>query len=165
MTYWITMKQQVLFHSPGCQLAYMIVKSALLTQDHASKVLRHSLANFKVYLAVFLFISLELGLKCTRAICTIALPPIAGWSSLAARRAHNPKVVGSNPTPATNEIRNAAPILLLSRLSLITIVAFQIPSRDAAFHGNDSDYDPFARNSMSFLCTLPAWPAARTLRQ
>src|SRR5689334_3379677 len=27
---------------------------------------------------------------------------VAGWSSLAARRAHNPKVVGSNPTPATN---------------------------------------------------------------
>jgi hypothetical protein len=27
----------------------------------------------------------------------------AGWSSLAARRAHNPKVVGSNPTPATNQ--------------------------------------------------------------
>ena len=27
---------------------------------------------------------------------------IAGWSSLAARWAHNPKVVGSNPTPATN---------------------------------------------------------------
>ena len=26
---------------------------------------------------------------------------IAGWSSLAARRAHNPKVVGSNPAPAT----------------------------------------------------------------
>ncbi len=28
-------------------------------------------------------------------------PLSAGWSSLAARRAHNPKVVGSNPTPAT----------------------------------------------------------------
>ena len=27
---------------------------------------------------------------------------IAGWSSLVARRAHNPEVVGSNPTPATN---------------------------------------------------------------
>ena len=27
----------------------------------------------------------------------------AGWSSLVARRAHNPKVVGSNPTPATND--------------------------------------------------------------
>ncbi len=26
----------------------------------------------------------------------------AGWSSLVARRAHNPEVVGSNPTPATN---------------------------------------------------------------
>ena len=27
---------------------------------------------------------------------------IAGWSSLVARRAHNPEVVGSNPAPATN---------------------------------------------------------------
>ena len=26
---------------------------------------------------------------------------IAGWSSLEARRAHNPKVAGSNPVPAT----------------------------------------------------------------
>ena len=33
---------------------------------------------------------------------------IAGWSSLVARRAHNPKVVGSNPAPATNN-----PIYLL----------------------------------------------------
>ena len=29
----------------------------------------------------------------------------AGWSSLVARRAHNPKVVSSNLTPATN-LRN-----------------------------------------------------------
>ena len=29
---------------------------------------------------------------------------IAGWSSLVARRAHNPKVVGSNPAPATIRI-------------------------------------------------------------
>ena len=27
----------------------------------------------------------------------------AGWSSLVARRAHNPKAVGSNPAPATNK--------------------------------------------------------------
>ena len=27
---------------------------------------------------------------------------IAGWSSSVARRAHNPKVDGSNPSPATN---------------------------------------------------------------
>jgi|GEM_PF-6719923 hypothetical protein len=26
---------------------------------------------------------------------------VAGWSSLVARRAHNPKAVGSNPAPAT----------------------------------------------------------------
>ena len=28
---------------------------------------------------------------------------VAGWSSLVARWAHNPKVVGSNPTPATKD--------------------------------------------------------------
>ena len=32
----------------------------------------------------------------------------AGWSSLAARRAHNPKVVGSNPAPATTVISSDA---------------------------------------------------------
>ena len=30
----------------------------------------------------------------------LILNNIAGWSSLEARRAHNPKVVGSNPAPA-----------------------------------------------------------------
>ena len=30
----------------------------------------------------------------------------AGWSSPVARQAHNLKVVGSNPTPATNKILN-----------------------------------------------------------
>ena len=30
----------------------------------------------------------------------IGLDIIAGWSSLEARRAHNPKVIGSNPVPA-----------------------------------------------------------------
>ncbi len=29
----------------------------------------------------------------------------AGWSSLVARRAHNPKVVGSNPAPATKHLK------------------------------------------------------------
>ena len=28
---------------------------------------------------------------------------IAGWSSLVARRAHNPKVAGSSPAPATTQ--------------------------------------------------------------
>ena len=34
------------------------------------------------------------------SIC-IVLFSDAGWSSMVARRAHNPKVVGSNPAPAT----------------------------------------------------------------
>jgi hypothetical protein len=33
---------------------------------------------------------------------------IAGWSSLVARWAHNPKVGGSNPPPATNPLNNLA---------------------------------------------------------
>jgi hypothetical protein len=38
------------------------------------------------------------------AVCPIIFSSTdAGWSSLAARRAHNPKVVGSNPTPATKQ--------------------------------------------------------------
>ena len=44
------------------------------------------------------------------SVVRIHLPPlkklkidiIAGWSSLEARRAHNPKVIGSNPVPATH---------------------------------------------------------------
>ena len=32
-------------------------------------------------------------------------PDIAGWSSLVARRAHNPEVVGSNPAPATKNTK------------------------------------------------------------
>ncbi len=37
----------------------------------------------------------------------------AGWSSLVARRAHNPEVEGSNPSPATQHIptrREGAPV-------------------------------------------------------
>jgi hypothetical protein len=36
-----------------------------------------------------------------RMTCAKVLDSDAGWSSLAARRAHNPKVTGSNPVPAT----------------------------------------------------------------
>ena len=37
----------------------------------------------------------------------------AGWSSLVARRAHNPKVVGSNPTPATTRKPHSGGVDLL----------------------------------------------------
>ena len=36
-------------------------------------------------------------------LAPIKVPYIAGWSNLVARRAHNPKVVGSNPAPATKK--------------------------------------------------------------
>ena len=36
--------------------------------------------------------------------CDQQVNNVAGWSSLEARRAHNPKVVGSNPAPATRVI-------------------------------------------------------------
>jgi hypothetical protein len=43
---------------------------------------------------------------------------VAGWSSQAARQAHNLKVVGSNPTPATNFQGLAATQALFFGLSL-----------------------------------------------
>src|SRR5579871_1727431 len=44
----------------------------------------------------------------------------AGWSSLVARWAHNPKVGGSNPPPATN-ICNHLGALFLSALSKLSV--------------------------------------------
>src|SRR5207247_7029056 len=48
----------------------------------------------------------------------------AGWSSLAARRAHNPKVEGSNPSPATKFIKR----LQFSRNGH-SAISLQFPSR------------------------------------
>ena len=50
--------------------------------------------------------NLKLGLVfsaegCNISSCVLRAPQIAGWSSLVARRAHNPEAVGSNPAPAT----------------------------------------------------------------
>ena len=42
--------------------------------------------------------------------CIILTQFDAGWSSLVARRAHNPKVVGSNPASATKWSRGVAVI-------------------------------------------------------
>ena len=39
---------------------------------------------------------------------------IAGWSSLVARWAHNPKVRGSNPLPATNLFINGSLVQLVN---------------------------------------------------
>ena len=47
----------------------------------------------------------------------------AGWSSLVARWAHNPEVVGSNPTPATNYLMNKSIILFLPVEAAISLRA------------------------------------------
>ena len=41
-----------------------------------------------------------MGSNPVRVISFLYIFLIAGWSSLVARRAHNPKVIGSNPVPA-----------------------------------------------------------------
>ncbi len=48
-------------------------------------------------------------------------PTDAGWSSSVARRAHNPKVVGSNPAPATK----SGKVAFLKRpfLFLLTLIS------------------------------------------
>ena len=38
-------------------------------------------------------------------LATTNVASVAGWSSSVARRAHNPKVVGSNPAPATRQFK------------------------------------------------------------
>ena len=79
--------------------------------------------------------------RCQAYLVTII---VAGWSSLVARRAHNPKVVGSNPAPATKRSRG---------------VAVNMP----ACHAGDRRFDPgrdrhilLVRNIVSFfLCLFP----------
>ncbi len=44
------------------------------------------------------------------------IPNDAGWSSLVARRAHNPKVGGSNPSPATNTKTKNGPVVQSVRM-------------------------------------------------
>ena len=55
----------------------------------------------------------------------------AGWSSQVARRAHNPKVAGSNPAPATM-VRAVAPLAvtpqIVSALSVFRVFLIQFIS-------------------------------------
>ena len=55
----------------------------------------------------------------------------AGWSSPVARQAHNLKVVGSNPTPATNKIATKSIRVaraILSRIALFCVCSQNIRS-------------------------------------
>ena len=52
---------------------------------------------------------------------------IAGWSSLVARRAHNPEAVGSNPAPATKcSTAHRAAFLLRGTLSITAVLNREI---------------------------------------
>ena len=66
---------------------------------------------------------------------------IAGWSSSVARRAHNPKAVGSNPAPATimNESRfsnNFVEKRDLSYLKSLAMWDFSLSVREPSFFQN-----------------------------
>ncbi len=55
---------------------------------------------------------------------TVVVHHDAGWSSSVARRAHNPKVAGSNPAPATTKAlvdRKIRQGFLASRLVALTV--------------------------------------------
>ena len=64
---------------------------------------------------------------------------VAGWSSLVARWAHNPKVEGSNPSPATNiwgfTVPTVNPLFVIRR-------GF-FSRRRANSHGNSAKYAQF----------------------
>ena len=78
----------------------------------------------------------QLILSCSRLICSLPGAPAsltllhprcydfpAGWSSLVARWAHNPKVGGSNPPPATNELLESKQV----KREPETLVPFVLP--------------------------------------
>jgi hypothetical protein len=65
---------------------------------------------------------------------------VAGWSSLVARRAHNPEVVGSNPTPATSYSKDSG------RRPLSPCFFTRIPRA--------SVYDGFVRKRLVLLAAL-----------
>eukprot|EP01035_Chromulina_nebulosa_P039770 gene39771-53778_t len=59
-------------------------------------------------------------------------PSVAGWSSLVARWAHNPKVAGSNPAPATSIHETALPAIrsegLFSCVPAVQAIWTQMPA-------------------------------------
>ena len=81
---------------------------------------------------------------CKRSVNTY----IAGWSSLVARRAHNPKVVGSNPAPATKNNRlnweNSSGVFLFQGLKTSDRVGIRVGIRAyAVIPVKSSAWKPF----------------------
>ena len=57
---------------------------------------------------------------------------IAGWSSLVARRAHNPEVAGSNPAPATNFQGKSMRLIKFILIIIISLMTFNCNNQDQA---------------------------------
>ncbi len=65
-------------------------------------VLDNDMASYKSMINLFIAFILDRVYKLPSFSLSWILFGDAGWSSSVARQAHNLKVVGSNPTPATN---------------------------------------------------------------
>src|SRR3546814_8783089 len=68
---------------------------------------------------------------------TVTRPPqvAAGWSSQVARRAHNPKVAGLNPAPATN--RSEEHTSELQSLMRISYAVFCLKKKNTIKHNTN----------------------------
>ena len=67
----------------------------------------------------------------------------AGWSSLVARRAHNPKVGGSNPSPATTErtrISTRSPLKWGLFCFTFSFVCFRLIIFSWSYYGHTNPY-------------------------
>ena len=83
----------------------------------------------------------------------------AGWSSLVARRAHNPKVIGSNPVPATkHENRGNKPRFFVpARHGTMTIGSLFIQRQRSPLPDMETE-----TTSLGFLCPLALYSISRS---
>ncbi len=70
----------------------------------------------------------------------------AGWSSLVARRAHNPKVVGSNPSPATTKKYQGSQHFVETLFFMI--LKTKLPPKGGVLHCFSEDW-AFAKEALS----------------
>ena len=104
-----------------------------------------------------------MDVMCPSAIC------IAGWSSLVARRAHNPKVVGSNPAPATINLRpcgqavktppfhGGIPSSILGRVTIIR--THSSVGRASALQAGGHRFEPYCVHQNGLVVQLVRMPA------
>ena len=92
--------------------------------------------------------------------CVIIAFSVAGWSSLVARWAHNPKVVGSNPAPATTSktlLKSFSRVFLMSVLGVAPLqcqvmAGWQVQPRMRRRHGESKVTGRGCCRGLSALC-------------